>query len=75
MTLDEEHIKLINDIHAMVREQRVELTFIREQTTKTNGKVIANTDRLNKLEKFQAIVLAFWGMAVSVVTLAINKFL
>lgn len=66
---------LLHEIHAMVREQRVEIGHIKEQTTKTNGRVNKAEDQLDTLSSFQTKVMTVWGIAIAVASLALNKFL
>lgn len=65
--------QLLHEIHAMVREQRVELSYIKEQTTKTNGRVNKLEEKTDELTNFQTRVITLWSVAIFIITIAINK--
>jgi len=73
--MNQEQTTLLHEIHAMVREQRIDLAHVKEQTTKTNGRVNKHDNDINKLKTFQTKAMLIWGGAISVVILIANKFI
>ena len=72
--MNQEQTTLLHEIHAMVREQRVDLAHVKEQTTKTNGRVNRHDDDINKLKTFQTKTMLVWVGVISVVVFLANKF-
>lgn len=52
-----------------------ELSHIKEQTTKTNGRLIKAEEKIEGLGSFQAKVMTVWAIAMAGVTWAVNKFI
>lgn len=52
-----------------------ELAHIKEQTTKTNGRLIKAEEKIEGLGTFQTRVLTVWGVIVAAASLTINKIL
>ena len=73
--MNQEQTTLLHEIHAMVREHRIELSHVKEQTTKTNGRVNKHDDDINKLKTFQTKAMLIWGGAISAVVFMANKFI
>ena len=61
-TMDKEQLTLLHEIHAMVREHKVELIHVKEQTTKTNGRVNKHDTEVDDLKAFQVRTLAIYGL-------------
>ena len=73
--MNQEQTTLLHEIHAMVREHRIELSHVKEQTTKTNGRVNKHDDDIDKLKTFQTKAMLIWGGAISAVVFMANKFI
>ena len=73
--MNQEQTTLLHEIHAMVREHRVELSHVKEQTTKTNGRVNKHDDDISNLKTFQTKTMLVWGGIISVVVFLANKFI
>jgi DNA anti-recombination protein RmuC len=63
------------EIILMFEQIKSELSHIKDQTTKTNGRLLKAEDKVEKLGSFQTKVMTVWGIAVGVLTLVINKFI
>ena len=73
--MNQEQTTLLHEIHAMVREHRVELSHVKEQTTNTTGRVNKHDDDISNLKTFQTKAMLIWGGAISVVVFMANKFI
>lgn len=63
------------EIVLMFEQIKSELSHIKEQTTRTNGRLLKAEDKLEGLSSFQTKVMAVWSVATFVVVTAINRFL
>lgn len=63
------------EILLMFEQIKSELHHIKEQTTRTNGRLLKAEDKLEGLSSFQTKVLTVWGVVTFVIVTAINKFL
>ncbi len=63
------------EIILMFEQIKYELNHIKEQTTKTNGRVLTAEEKLDRLSTFQTKVMTVWGLLIGFVTIAINKFI
>ena len=73
--MNQEQTTLLHEIHAMVREQRVDLAHVKEQTMKTNGRVNKHDAEIDMLKTFQTKAMLVWGVALTIVVFAANKFI
>ena len=73
--MNKEQTTLLHEIHAMVREQRVDLAHVKEQTTKTNGRVNKHDAEIDMLKTFQTKAMLVWGVALTIVVFVANKFI
>ena len=73
--MNQEQTTLLHEIHAMVREHRIELSHVKEQTTRTNGRVNKHDDDIDNLKTFQTKAMLIWGGAISAVVFIANKFI
>ena len=73
--MNQEQTTLLHEIHAMVREQRVDLAHVKEQTTKTNGRVTKHDNDIDSLKTFQTKAMLVWGGVITVVVFVANKFI
>jgi len=64
---------LLHEIHAMVREQKVEIAHIKVQTTKHNGRMSKVEGRVDNLDIFKTRAMVIWGGVIAVVTYVANK--
>ncbi len=63
------------EIVLMFEQIKAELAHIKEQTTKTNGRLLKAEGKLENLGTFQTRVMTAWGLIFSLATILINKFL
>lgn len=63
------------EIVLMFEQIKSELHHIKEQTTKTNGRLLKAEDKLEGLGSFQTKVMTVWGIAVAAITYAVNRFI
>ena len=63
------------EIMLMFNEIKLELSHIKEQTTKTNGRVGNAEKRLDAFDEFKTKAMVIWSGVVLVVGAVINKFL
>ena len=73
--MNPEQTTLLHEIHAMVREHRIELSHVKEQTIKTNGRVTKHDDEIDNLKTFQTKAMLVWGVALTIIVFAANKFI
>lgn len=63
------------EIVLMFEQIKNELAHIKEQTTRTNGRLLKAEDKLENLSSFQTKVMVVWGFAIFIIVTAVNKFL
>lgn len=63
------------EIMLMFDKIKTELEHIKEQTTRTNGRLVKAEDKIEGLGTFQTRVLTIWGVLVAVGSVVVNKFL
>ncbi len=61
------------EIMMMFEQIKTELSHIKDQTTKHNGRMAKAEDRLDTLSTFQTKVMTVWGVAVTVIAIVVNK--
>jgi hypothetical protein len=74
--------EMIQELRVEQRQQTVHtasilmtLENIDDHLTKLNSKVASHEQQLGSLGTFQTKVMTVWGLAISVVVIAINKFI
>jgi hypothetical protein len=63
------------EIALMFNEIKLELGHIKEQTIKTNGRLLKAEDKLQSFDDFKTKAMVVWGGAVTVIGVVINKML
>ena len=63
------------EIVLMFEQIKNELAHIKEQTTKTNGRLLKAEDKIEGFHSFQIKVTAVYGVVASLILFAANKFI
>lgn len=63
------------EIVLMFEQIKLELDHIKEQTTKTNGRLLKAEDKIEGLNGFQIKAMTLYSIVLAVVVFAANNFL